>query len=38
MEPVIEVQDLAKRYLLGEVEVEALRGVSFRSIEAFRYE
>jgi putative ABC transport system ATP-binding protein len=32
MEPVIQVQDLVKIYLLGEVEVQALRGVSL-SIE-----
>ena len=28
MEPVIQVQDLVKIYMLGEVEVQALRGVS----------
>ena len=28
MEPVIEVRDLVKTYVLGEVEVHALRGVS----------
>jgi len=27
MEPVIQVQDLVKIYMLGEVEVQALRGV-----------
>ena len=27
--PVIEVKDLTRTYLLGEVEVRALRGVSF---------
>jgi putative ABC transport system ATP-binding protein len=32
MEPVIQVQDLVKIYMLGEVEVQALRGVSL-SIE-----
>jgi putative ABC transport system ATP-binding protein len=32
MEPVIQVQDLVKIYTLGEVEVQALRGVSL-SIE-----
>src|SRR5512141_477657 len=30
MPPVIEVQDLAKTYYLGQVEVPALRGVSFQ--------
>ncbi len=28
MEPVIEVKDLVKIYMLGEVEVQALRGIS----------
>lgn len=32
MEPVIEVKDLVKIYMLGEVEVQALRGISL-SIE-----
>ncbi len=27
--PVIEVKDLTRTYVLGEVEVRALRGVSF---------
>ncbi|HEX2510692.1 MAG TPA: ABC transporter ATP-binding protein [Microvirga sp.] len=29
MEPIIEVHDLARTYTLGEIEVHALRGVSF---------
>jgi putative ABC transport system ATP-binding protein len=29
MEPIISVRNLAKTYLMGEIEVQALRGVSF---------
>jgi putative ABC transport system ATP-binding protein len=29
MEPIISVRDLAKTYTMGEIEVQALRGVSF---------
>lgn len=29
MQPIISVRDLAKTYLMGEIEVQALRGVSF---------
>ena len=29
MPPIISVRDLAKTYLMGEIEVQALRGVSF---------
>ena len=29
MEPIISVRNLVKTYLMGEIEVQALRGVSF---------
>jgi putative ABC transport system ATP-binding protein len=33
MEPVIEVRDLVKTYMLGEVEVQALRGISLSIVK-----